>query len=74
MKKRTIPEFFPQNPIDHVMSQAEVAAKMGITKQAVQQIEKRAIEKFTRRFRNLCPDTVGLIRRDPKYSYGWRDV
>lgn len=54
---------------DLVMSQTEIAEKIGITKQAVSLYEIRALRKFKKNFEKMYPDTVGLIRLDSE-RYG----
>lgn len=54
---------------DLVMSQTEIAEKIGITKQAVSLHEINALKKFKKNFEKMYPDTVGLIRLDSE-RYG----
>jgi len=46
------------------MSQEEVAKEFNVSRQYIQQLEKRALQKFKIRFCALYPDTWKLIRDD----------
>ena len=46
------------------MSQEEVAQCFGVSRQYIQQLEKRALIKFRKKFCKLYPDTWKLIRDD----------
>jgi DNA-binding XRE family transcriptional regulator len=50
-----------RNQSDCVMTQAEVAEAIGISRVAVQQIENRAIEKFKRELRRRRINALDLI-------------
>lgn len=49
---------------DLVMTQTEIAAQLGVTPQAVQLIEARAIARFKKRFAAMFPDTAPLFIDD----------
>jgi|GEM_PF-4869214 len=63
-KKRNRRRLFHPGQDDLVVSQTELAKAWGVTPQAIQLIEARAIEKFRRRFAKMCPDTVPLFHDD----------
>jgi transcriptional regulator len=46
------------------MSQKEVAIELGVSQQYVDQIEKRALQNFKKKFCNLFPDSWELIQND----------
>ena len=46
------------------LSQKEVAEKLGVSQQYVQQVEVTALRKFRQRFMKHYPDTWKLIQND----------
>jgi len=51
------------------MSHDEIAKRLGVSRQAIQQMEKRALKKFKQKFCLMFPDTWKLIQND--IEKGW---
>jgi len=49
---------------DLLFSQKEVAEKLGVSQQYIQQVETVALRKFKQRFMKHYPDTWKLIQND----------
>ena len=50
-------------------TQEEIAEELGVSQQYVQQVEKRALVKFKKRFCSMYPDTWKLIQDDIGRGY-----
>ena len=46
------------------MSQREISEEIGISQQAIQQIETKALIKFKKRFCKMFPDTYPIIQTE----------
>lgn len=64
VKNKTKKQFNKIGDSDFEISQRDLARELGITQQAVNLIEKRALKKFKQKFFTLCPDVVKLFNDD----------
>jgi len=46
------------------MSQREISEELGISQQAIQQVETKALLKFKKRFCKMFPDTYPIIQTE----------
>lgn len=77
MKKLNLPEkdgrlsseYDPRYSYVLNMTQGEIAKQLGVSRQAISQMEQRALNKFKTTFCNMFPDTWRLIQED--IEKGW---
>ncbi len=60
--------------IEMDMTYQEIANELGVSYQAIQQMEAKAIKKFEKKFRDMFPDTWPIIKEEIEHGKFGREV